>query len=159
MLKLKATHSNIHKLVNFFGLKNPEELYYKVGLGVIDNGKLLEYARETSGLLNYFKQRIVKSNYAKTKLDEKTSKPASDHLMLVFDTDEHEMDYTLAKCCNPLPGDRVFGLVTTADGLKVLHSSFSLSWYRASLRLFSSLLDDCVDLSAHGGRPCRDYRR
>ena len=39
--------------------------------------------------------------------------------MLVFDTDEHEMDYTLAKCCNPLPGDRVFGFVTTADGLKV----------------------------------------
>ena len=119
VLKLKATHSNIHKLVNFFGLKNPEELYYKVGLGVIDNGKLREYARETSGLVNYFKQRIVKSNYAKTKLVEKTSKPASDHLMLVFDTDEHEMDYTLAKCCNPLPGDRVFGFVTTADGLKV----------------------------------------
>ena len=119
VLKLKATHSNIHKLVNFFGLKNPEELYYKVGLGVIDNGKLREYARETSGLVNYFKQRIVRSNYAKTKLGDKSKKQQTDHLLLVFDTDEHEMDYTLAKCCNPLPGDRVFGFVTTADGLKV----------------------------------------
>lgn len=116
VLKLKATHSNIQKLVNFFGLKNPDELFYKVGLGVIDNKKLREYARETAGLVNYFKRRIVKSTYAKQK---PLSKEAKKDLMLVFGTDEHEMEYTLAKCCNPVPGDRVFGFVTTAEGLKV----------------------------------------
>ena len=116
VLKLKATHSNIQKLVNFFGLKNPDELFYKVGLGVIDNKKLREYARETAGLVNYFKRRIVKSSYAKQKPLSKVEKK---DLMLVFGTDEHEMEYTLAKCCNPIPGDRVFGFVTTADGLKV----------------------------------------
>lgn len=116
VLKLKATHSNIQKLVNFFGLKNPDELFYKVGLGVIDNKKLREYARETAGLVNYFKRRIVKSTYAKQK---PLSKEAKKDLMLVFGTDEHEMEYTLAKCCNPIPGDRVFGFVTTAEGLKV----------------------------------------
>lgn len=116
VLKLKATHSNIQKLVNFFGLKNPDELFYKVGLGVIDNKKLREYARETAGLVNYFKRRIVKSTYAKQK---PLSKEATKDLMLVFGTDEHEMEYTLAKCCNPVPGDRVFGFVTKAEGLKV----------------------------------------
>lgn len=116
VLKLKATHSNIQKLVNYFGLKNPDELFYKVGLGVIDNKKLREYARETAGLVNYFKRRIVKSSYAKQK---PLSKEAKKDLMLVFGTDEHEMEYTLAKCCNPVPGDRVFGFVTTAEGLKV----------------------------------------
>jgi len=117
VLKLKATSSNIHKLVNYFGLKNPDELYYKVGLGVIDNKKLREYARETSGLVNYFKQRIVKSSYAKTKLNK--PKEISEKHQLVFGTDEQDLDYTLAKCCNPVAGDRVFGFVTTADGLKV----------------------------------------
>ncbi len=116
VLKLKATHSNIQKLVNYFGLKNPDELFFKVGLGVIDNKKLREYARETAGLVNYFKRRIVKSSYAKQK---PLSKEAKKDLMLVFGTDEHEMEYTLAKCCNPIPGDRVFGFVTTAEGLKV----------------------------------------
>jgi guanosine-3',5'-bis(diphosphate) 3'-pyrophosphohydrolase len=67
VLKLKSTHSNIQKLVNYFGIKNPDELFYKVGLGVIDNKKLREYARETAGLVNYFKRRIVKSSYAKQK--------------------------------------------------------------------------------------------
>ena len=132
VLKLKSTHSNIQKLVNYFGLKNPDELFYKVGLGVIDNKKLREYARETAGLVNYFKRRIVKSSYAKQK---PLSKEAKKDLMLVFGTDEHEMEYTLAKCCNPVPGDRVFGFVTTAEGLKVhrddcpnavlLHSRFA----------------------------------
>ena len=116
VLKLKATHSNIQKLVNYFGLKNPDELFYKVGLGVIDNKKLREYARETAGLVNYFKRRIVRSSYAKQK---PLSKEAKKDLMLVFGTDEHDMEYTLAKCCNPIPGDRVFGFVTTAEGLKV----------------------------------------
>ena len=116
VLKLKSTHSNIQKLVNYFGLKNPDELFYKVGLGVIDNKKLREYARETAGLVNYFKRRIVKSTYAKQK---PLSKEVKKDLMLVFGTDEHDMEYTLAKCCNPIPGDRVFGFVTTAEGLKV----------------------------------------
>jgi guanosine-3',5'-bis(diphosphate) 3'-pyrophosphohydrolase len=121
VLKLKATSSNIQKLVNYFGLKNPEELFYKVGLGVIDNKKLRQYARETSGLVNYFKSRIVKSPYARTKLDQKNKSKSESHLNveLVFGNDEQQLDYTLSKCCNPLPGERVFGFITTAEGIKI----------------------------------------
>ncbi len=121
VLKLKATSSNIQKLVNYFGLKNPEELFYKVGLGVIDNKKLRQYARETSGLVNYFKSRIVKSPYARTKLDQKNKSKSESNLNveLVFGNDEQQLDYTLSKCCNPLPGERVFGFITTAEGIKI----------------------------------------
>ena len=96
VLKLKATSSNIQKLVNYFGLKNPEELFYKVGLGVIDNKKLRQYARETSGLVNYFKSRIVKSPYARTKLDQKNKSKSESNLNveLVFGNDEQQLDYT-----------------------------------------------------------------
>jgi GTP pyrophosphokinase len=121
VLKLKATSSNIQKLVNYFGLKNPEELFYKVGLGVIDNKKLRQYARETSGLVNYFKSRIVKSPYARTKLNQKNKNNSESNLNveLVFGNDEQQLDYTLSKCCNPLPGERVFGFITTAEGIKI----------------------------------------
>ena len=121
VLKLKATSSNIQKLVNYFGLKNPEELFYKVGLAVIDNKKLRQYARETSGLVNYFKSRIVKSPYARTKLDQKNKSKSESNLNveLVFGNDEQQLDYTLSKCCNPLPGERVFGFITTAEGIKI----------------------------------------
>jgi GTP diphosphokinase / guanosine-3',5'-bis(diphosphate) 3'-diphosphatase len=121
VLKLKATSSNIQKLVNYFGLKNPEELFYKVGLGVIDNKKLRQYARETSGLVNYFKSRIVKSPYARTKLEQKSigKEESTYKVELVFGNDEQQLEYTLSKCCNPLPGERVFGFITTAEGIKI----------------------------------------
>ena len=119
VLKLKSTSSNVQKLVNYFGLKNPDELYFKVGLGVIDNKKLREYARDTSGLVNYFKSRIVKSSYAKTKSITKLPTIENANVELVFGNDEQDLDYTSGKCCSPLPGARVFGFVTTAEGLKV----------------------------------------
>ncbi len=125
ILKLKATQSNVQKLVNYFGFKTPDELFYKVGMGVIDNKKLREYARETSGFVNFFKRSIVKSPYRKGKLEEKPKKGASaspSNLLLVFGNEEQEMDHELAACCNPVPGDRVFGFLTATGGLKVHRS-------------------------------------
>ena len=39
--------------------------------------------------------------------------------MLVFGKEEEKLDYTLANCCNPIPGDKVFGFLTINDGIKV----------------------------------------
>ena len=39
--------------------------------------------------------------------------------MLVFGKDEEKLDYKLAQCCNPIPGDKVFGFVTVSEGIKV----------------------------------------
>ena len=39
--------------------------------------------------------------------------------MLVFGKDEEKLKYSLSKCCNPIPGDRVFGFITIKDGIKV----------------------------------------
>ena len=39
--------------------------------------------------------------------------------MLVFGKEEEKLNYKLANCCNPIPGDEVFGFLTVAEGLKV----------------------------------------
>ena len=39
--------------------------------------------------------------------------------MLVFGNEEEQLDYSFAKCCNPIPGDQVFGFLTINDGLKI----------------------------------------
>ena len=39
--------------------------------------------------------------------------------MLVFGNEEEQLDYTFAKCCNPIAGDKVFGFLTINEGLKI----------------------------------------
>ena len=39
--------------------------------------------------------------------------------LLVFGKDEEKLEYKLSKCCNPIPGDPVFGFLTIKDGIKV----------------------------------------
>ena len=39
--------------------------------------------------------------------------------MLVFGKSEEKLKYSLSKCCNPIPGDSVFGFVTIHEGIKV----------------------------------------
>jgi len=39
--------------------------------------------------------------------------------MLVFGKEEEKLNYSLANCCNPIPGDKVFGFITVNEGIKV----------------------------------------
>ena len=119
-IKLKANDSTVQKMVNYFGLKNPQELFYKVGIGIIDNKHIKEFAKDNSGgLYNYFKSRIKKPQFAKEK-EKKTEEPVfTGKSTLVFGPDQEQLEYKLAKCCNPIPGDKVFGFLTSNEGIKV----------------------------------------
>ena len=119
-MKMRANDSTIQRMVNYFGLKTPAELHLKVGMGIIDNKHLKDFARDNSGgFYSYIKNRIVKPQFSKEEVEKKKKKEASDRRILVFGPDEEKLDYKLAKCCNPIPGDKVFGFLTSNEGIKV----------------------------------------
>ena len=39
--------------------------------------------------------------------------------MIIFGESSDKIQYNLAKCCNPIPGDDVFGFLTIGDGIKI----------------------------------------
>ena len=43
----------------------------------------------------------------------------SENDILLIGEDLQKIDYTLAACCNPIPGDDVFGFVTVSEGIKI----------------------------------------
>ncbi|MFD2516835.1 RelA/SpoT family protein [Salinimicrobium flavum] len=115
--KIPFNEKTINELVIFFKLKTSLDLFYRVGVGTIDNQKLKDYAASRSNaLVSFFKSKIRKPNPVQDiDKDEITAK----YDQLVFGKEEEVLDYKLANCCNPIPGDSVFGFVTVSEGIKV----------------------------------------
>ena len=66
--------------------------------------------------MSFIKKRIRKQELPKDiDKDEVTSK----FDMLVFGKEEERLNYKTANCCNPIPGDQVFGFVTINEGIKI----------------------------------------
>ncbi|MCM0666154.1 MULTISPECIES: RelA/SpoT family protein [Flavobacterium] len=118
-LKVTFNEQVTNELVNFFKLKTSLDLFYRVGIGAIENQQLKDYAAQKSNsFINFFKNKIKRT---KDTADEDIHKPviSSNYDMLVFGTEHDKLDYKLSQCCNPIPGDDVFGFVTINEGIKV----------------------------------------
>ncbi len=124
-IKIVLDERSINELVNYFNLQTSLDLFYRVGIGSIDNGMLKKYAASRSNVLvSFIKNKISrKKNISPETLnsDEITSK----HDLLVFGKEQEKLNYKLAGCCNPIPGDMVFGFLSIKDGIKIHKKSCS----------------------------------
>ncbi len=115
--KLSFNEKMINELVIYFNLKTSLDLFYRVGIGKIDNKKLKEFtASRSNAFVSYIKSKIRKPHIAED-LDKEEITVKYDQL--VFGKEEEILDYKLANCCNPIPGDSVFGFITVSEGIKV----------------------------------------
>ncbi|WP_419210990.1 RelA/SpoT family protein [Maribacter sp. X9] len=115
--KINLNEDSINKMVTYFKLKTSLDLFYRVGIGSIDNGMLKDFASSYSNaFISFFKNRMRRNPVPEDiNKDEITSK----YDMLVFGKEEEKLEYKLSQCCNPIPGDDVFGFVSVSEGIKV----------------------------------------
>jgi GTP pyrophosphokinase len=146
-IKVNFNEKALRHALNFFKINSEEDLYYRVGIGKIDNSNIKEFVNNyNSTFLNFFKRRknIKKNSINKHNYDS-----------LVFGKNKEKLSYSFADCCNPIPGDQVFGYSTINDGLKVhkkecknalsLQSNYSYrilyaKWVDASLEEYKGVL-------------------
>jgi GTP pyrophosphokinase len=118
-IKINLDERSINELVSYFNLQTSLDLFYRIGIGSIDNRMLKKYAASRSNVLvSFFKNKISRKKNVDPETinnDEITSK----YDMLVFGKEQEKLNYKLSICCNPIPGDKVFGFLTIKDGIKV----------------------------------------
>ena len=106
---------NIEELLAFYKLSAPLELYYQVAIKNIDLKELKEF--KVTG------DRIEAPRAHKLpEPKHETFHPGlakKDTELIIFGESSDKIMYTLANCCKPIPGDDVFGFVTTGKGLTI----------------------------------------
>lgn len=121
-MKLDLTSELIEQLRAYFDLKTANEFYYRVGRGIIDPTSIKSFKE-------FKEQQKNKSKVVEKVKDESTftkeikNLKGPDHDQLLIGEDMDVVDYSLSKCCNPIPGDEVFGFVTINEGIKIHRTS------------------------------------
>ncbi len=118
-LKITLNEQTLNELVNFFKLHTSLDLFYRAGIGTIENQQLKDFAAQKSNtIVNFFKKTIKRTPTASSEQVRKNELNKKFDL-LVFGVEQNKLDYKLSTCCNPIPGDEVFGFITINEGIKV----------------------------------------
>lgn len=115
-LKIDIHPGKIDQLRMFFNMPSNFELYYRIGNGIIDVGDLRRFKEWKA--TNKTKPAAPEDEGKAVEQEMSKSKDAQKDILLIGD-DMNVVEYKLAKCCTPIPGDEVFGFVTMNEGIKI----------------------------------------
>lgn len=114
--KIKSNDDLINLLVKHYKLEAGIDLYYLVATEKIELQEikklLLKYVdSDTASKTKDLPEKTPEQKVKQTDLDSKEVLYIGDNLK--------NIDYRMAKCCNPIPGDGVFGFITTHGGITI----------------------------------------
>jgi GTP pyrophosphokinase len=116
-LDIEASAQVYEHMQAYFKVNSKFDLYYQVGKGTITLNELKAFKE--------FKPSPLKSKPQSTSHDarlieqELTKTKGRYEDILLIGEDMDVVEYKLAKCCTPIPGDDVFGFVTVGEGIKI----------------------------------------
>lgn len=117
-MNTSLSQHNVNELVHHFKKPSALDMYYAVAVGNIDLGELKHFGVFGDKLQHLSKE--VKTDTKHLGEDEllkgKSGKGAE---LIIFGEKSDKILYKLAQCCQPIPGDDVFGFVTSGEGLKI----------------------------------------
>lgn len=112
---IRFVGENITVLEKFFKVPSATELYIRIAKGKIDLSKIRSI-KNVGGMLHWEREikktKITSSSDINKRIDKKKD-------VLVIGDDFNHIEYSFARCCNPLPGDSVFGFITISEGIKI----------------------------------------
>lgn len=120
-MKIEPSSEVINELRAYFNQKTPLDFYYNIGRGTIDAKGIKKFKLEVKDIKPH--RSTSKVSDAKSFEKEISKLKGENTDMLLIGEDMDVVDYKIAKCCNPIPGDDVFGFVTVNEGIKIHRTS------------------------------------
>jgi GTP pyrophosphokinase len=120
--KLEGIHAvmnqtNLDELATYYKLNSSLDLLYDIAIKKIDLKELKDFTVHGDKLIAPKPVKIVEEKHEHEIAAR--SKPSKDAELIIFGESSDKIMYTLANCCKPIPGDDVFGFITTGEGLKI----------------------------------------
>jgi GTP pyrophosphokinase len=108
--------ANIEELAGFYKSGSTLDLLYDIAVKKNELKELKEFTVHGDKIIAPKPVKILEE-----KIEPVEPKPLSkkDTELIIFGESSDKILYTLANCCKPIPGDDVFGFVTTGEGLKI----------------------------------------
>ena len=116
-LKIKLDDKVSGQMMKFFNINASNDLFFKIGNGSIDNKQIKSFANDYNSYLGFFRRRIGSYDTKIDKISDSVNLLKFDKL--VFGKESEILKYSIANCCNPIAGDKVFGFVSVKEGVKV----------------------------------------
>ena len=115
-LKLNFSENNLKIILKHYHFKEHTEFFFQIAQGTVDLSKIKEINHKSGQL--YISSSIAKS--IKNTFESLVQRVrGNENEIIIGEGADPNLDYKLAPCCNPLPGDQVFGFITINDGIKI----------------------------------------
>jgi GTP pyrophosphokinase len=116
-LKIEDNEANLLLLTSYYKCTAPMDLYYDIATRKIDLSELSKM-EVIAGKIKLPKPVEVKMKAS--DIDEAVKEALKKNAeLLIMGESSDKIDYKFAPCCNPVPGDDVFGFLTVSEGIKI----------------------------------------
>ncbi|NNC84044.1 MAG: bifunctional (p)ppGpp synthetase/guanosine-3',5'-bis(diphosphate) 3'-pyrophosphohydrolase, partial [Flavobacteriales bacterium] len=114
-IKADFISANVELLRRHYKVESTTDFYYDIATGKIDLKKLKGH-KVSNGRLSFPRKKVESSRPKENKVHAPLPTKSD---TLVLNAGDVNFKYKLAPCCNPIPGDDIFGFVTINDGIKI----------------------------------------
>lgn len=117
--KLTLKDEDLAELMKKRQFKTNQEFFEAVGEGRIDPMEVKEYILDLENARRRAAEAAAEAARQRQLERENAREEPGDDILVLDASKVRHLDYTLAKCCNPQPGDDIFGFLSSKGGLKI----------------------------------------
>ncbi|HRN91478.1 MAG TPA: bifunctional (p)ppGpp synthetase/guanosine-3',5'-bis(diphosphate) 3'-pyrophosphohydrolase [Ferruginibacter sp.] len=117
-MNVPMNNANLEELAAYFKQPSTLDLLYAISIKKIDLKDLKLFTVQGDKLIPPKPVKVIEEP-KETDNTQQQQAHKKDSELIIFGENSDRIMYTLANCCKPIPGDDVFGFITTGEGLKI----------------------------------------